>query len=286
MQIKPDQRVLLDNVTEALNAYATGSGDKNSTAYKTLVKAYEPAEARMEEAQTKAGLVRWGATWVTSEQKTRLQQAQASIQDFVSRLDAQYTTIRNTLASIQNQIRQTQIDLDNYAQTINTATAQVIAAQGTLFDVSFYAAQRDVATQNYDRVSRFRTQLQAEYDKLAGGTRDYIAQVEKLKSSMATGGAAGQYTGKQRIIDWGEVENPPAPTAVSDPVVPQLQPPTVVISPPPAPTPPVLVPMPTGTPIYVPVTPRGGSPAPQSTPQATPPGTQPATGPSATSRGG
>jgi tetratricopeptide (TPR) repeat protein len=273
LQIMPDHRLLLDNIAEAINIYLAGGGEKTGMAYRTLVKAFEPAETRLEETMLKQGQVRWGATWVTREQQERLVKVQDAMRDQWGRLDAQYTAARNTLNGLSAQIRQSGADLDNLADTINTCTARVLASQGFAVDVSFYLAQREVASQNYQRVLAYRNQLQMQYDQLAAGTKDFLAQAEKLKGAFSAGGIGGQYTGAQRIVDLGETEVPPAPASVPEPTsitIPQL--PMILINPPPPPAAPVLVPIPTGTPVLVPVAPRAQGPA-------TGPGTQPKTGP-------
>jgi chromosome segregation ATPase len=214
----------------------------------------------MEEALAKQGQARWGATWVSKEQYDRLVKALEAQRDQMSRLDAQYASARNTLASLDAQIKQAAADLDNYAQTINAYTARVLEYQGRSLDATYFMAQRDVAVQNYDRTSRYRAQLQAQFDQLAGGVRDFLAQAERLKAAYGKGGASGQYTGTQRILDWGETNSPPAPVPVAEPApLPNPQAPSMVITPPPPPAPPVIVPYPVVVPVQGPATNPGHS---------------------------
>jgi hypothetical protein len=194
---------------------------------------------------------------VTQEQRDRLVQAQETMWDQMGRLNGQYAAARKSLANLGAQIKQATADLDNDAQTINTCTAQILAAQGKPVDVSFYGALRDVAAQNYQRTLNYRAQLQAQFDQLAAGTKDFLAQAEKLKAAFAAGSALGQYTGVQRIIDLGETDTPPAPVAVSEPKSIMIPPaPPILLNPPPPPVAPVLVPVPVGNPVLVPIVPR------------------------------
>jgi tetratricopeptide (TPR) repeat protein len=258
LQIMPGQRLLLDNIAEALNAYVAGGGDKNSTAYRALAKAYEPAEARMEETMGQEDMVRWGATWVTKVQREQLVAAQERMRDQMGRLESQYTAARNALTNLDAQIKRATADLQNDQDTINTCTARLLASQGLTGDVTaFYASLREVAATNYGRTLNYRGQLQAQFDQLVTGTKDFLAAAEKLKTALAAGGASGQYTGVQRIIDVGETENPPAPAGVADPkLIAMPAAPPILLNPPPPPAAPVLVPVPSGSPVLVPIVPR------------------------------
>jgi tetratricopeptide (TPR) repeat protein len=284
LQIMPDHRLLLDNVAEALNSFTAGGGDKNTTAYRTLAKAYEPAETRMEEVMAKQGQVRWGSTWVTREQRDRLVKAQETMRDQIGRLDSQYTAARNALAALDALIKQSNVTLANEAAIINTCAARILASQGIAVDVSFYQAQLDVAMQNQQRMLAYRTQLQVQFDQLMDGTKDFLAQAEKLKTAYNAGSSTGQYTGVQRIVDLGQTDTPPAPTSVAEPAPITLPPtPPILIAPPPAPVAPTLVPIPVGGPVGIPLYPvpnRGANSGPATGPAtgpASPPRTQPAT---------
>ena len=62
LQIKSDNRLLLDNIAEAINSYSLDKGLSN---YKALVKAFEFAEHAKETEMAKVDQLRWGSTWVT-----------------------------------------------------------------------------------------------------------------------------------------------------------------------------------------------------------------------------
>jgi hypothetical protein len=223
---------------------------------------------------------------VTAERRDHLAKAQQALRDQLGQLDTQYTTVRKTLVSLEAQIRQASADCDNYADALNTVTAQMLANTGRPAEYSFFAAHREVIGQNLDRTVRYRGQLQAQYELLTSGTKDFLVQVEKLKTTFDPANYGGQYTGTQRLIDLGEIQTPPSPPAVADPPsLPALQVPSIVINLPPAPVPPVLVPIPAGVgyPVPVPVPPgdsgRGRGRASPDGPPGTQPSTQPSTAP-------
>ena len=197
-----------------------------------------------------------GATWVTKVQREQLIQAQERMRGQMGRLESQYTAARNSLANLDAQIKQATADLQNDEDTIATCTARMLAAQGLTVDVSFYGALRDVALTNRGRTLNYRGQLQAQFDQLLAGAKEFLAAAEKLKAAFAAGSASGQYTGGSALIDLGETETPPAPAAVPDPkpiAIPAAPP--ILLNPPPAPVAPVLVPVPTGNPVLVPIVP-------------------------------
>jgi hypothetical protein len=253
LQIKPDNRLLLDNIAEAINTYP---GEKNNMAYKTLLRNYEPAETRAEAnlAQgPKGGLHRWGATWVTSEQLDRLNKNKNTIQDHMARLDATYKATNDQLASIDASITQAQADYERYVSDMNfmnaqlQQTAQYNTGQRTI-DTANLTAQRDIANTNANNALQRVTDLKAQRSQILAGEQDYVLQANRLKAALAA--AQPAYTGTQRIMDLGEAENPPPPVAITMP--PDLPPaPTTVIVTTPPPPPPQLGPVP--TPIYVPV---------------------------------
>lgn len=245
LQIAPDNRVVVDNIAEALNTFVAGGGDKNATAYRTLAKQYDPAEARMEETMGKQGLVRWGSTWVTRDKQAKLAKFQDDVHQQMAQLDTQYAAARKNLAALEGQIRQTADDADSYARAVQFNDVQILLGTQRSLDVMYYYAQRDAAAQNYDRSMRFKAQLETQHDQIVGAARDFFAQADRIKAALASGSLTGQFTGTQRIIDLGDTANPPAPASVPDPVaLPELKAPPTIINQPPAPaTPPLIVPV-------------------------------------------
>ena len=172
----------------------------------------------------------------------------------MAQLDTQYAAARKSLATLEGQIRQTADDADSYARAVQFNDAQILIGTQRSLDVSYYYSQRDAAAQNYDRSMRFKAQLATQHDQMAGAARDFFAQADRIKAAMASGSLTGQFTGTQRIIDLGDVANPPAPASVPDPVaLPELKaPPTIINQPPPPATPPIVMPVPVPVPVVVP----------------------------------
>ncbi len=247
LQISGENRQVLDNIAEALNTYLAAGGDKNGLSYRNVVKLFEPAEAKMEQAMAAHGLQRWGSTWVTKERATELTRYAESVKDNVAKIDAQYKQVHDGLTALDNQIKQCDSDHEMYLQTFNAFNNQ-LNVQGQAvraLDLNYFIAQRDIALQNVDRVERQRTQLAAQRDQYAAASRDFLSQVDKLHAALSQGGGLpGLYSGIQRMLDLGEAETPPAPAAVPDPTpLPTIVTPPAIIITQPAPTP-TLVPVP------------------------------------------
>ncbi len=260
LAIDPGNRLLIDNIQEAVNSYLSAGGDKNNTVLKTLQRQLEPAEANLEREMARkenGGLQRFGASWMTQEQLNRFTALQAAARAEMAQLDSQYQAARSALASIETQIAQTNANIQ--AETNNALALDLqlgVTIPGVFQDFSVIAAARDAAVQNVSRLQGFLAQLQTEHGQFLAAARDYFAQADRVKAALAGGllGSPGGFTGMQRIMDWGEDQKPPAPATVADlpalPAVPAL--PTFAIAPPPLAVPTAV---PSQTPIFVPVQP-------------------------------
>jgi hypothetical protein len=238
LQAMPDNRLVLDNIAEALAAYP---GDRNGAVYKALVRQYEPAEQRMEAAQAKEGLRRWGATWVKPAEYEQLSKFRSAVEDRMAKLDAQYRAARDALASLDDRIRQAQADYDQYAATVDYYNTQILLLQQRAIDVVYAISVRDTAAQNAAVAAQYKAALEAQRAQIVASGDTFQDQAGKLKAARAavgTGDRAGQYTGVQRMMEVGEDQTPPPPAAVAGlPELPPIPSAPVVIAPPPPPTP-------------------------------------------------
>jgi tetratricopeptide (TPR) repeat protein len=238
LQAMPDHRLVLDNIAEALNTYLDGGGNKNTAAYRTLVRQFEPAELKKEAemakptASAKAGWRRWGSTWVTPEQLSALEKYQQVVQDRMTQLDSQYKNAQQTLAGMDDQIKKAQADCENAIAALEYYNNQITALTQRAMDTVWATSQRDQSQAAYDQALQRRTALETAKTQLIASVGQAREQAGKLKSAAGSGSVA-QYTGVQKIIDLGEVENPPPPAAA--PAIPTLPaaPPIVVVQPPP-----------------------------------------------------
>jgi hypothetical protein len=222
LQAAPDNRFVADNIEEALNAYVTTGGDQNASAYVNLVRQFQQAESRIEAAMARKGLYRFGSTWVPAGIMDRLNANLQQIKNAMTQLDSQYQSARAAAATLDNAIAQATNDYNSTSLNISYLDTLLATTTG---DVSNILAQRDELQRNLQAIAQKRAKLQADRQNAAAIVQAAPAQAEKLKAAYAAA-AANQFTGIQRIMDWGEQDNPPPPTIVQIPAPVAVQLPT------------------------------------------------------------
>ena len=208
-----DNRLLLDNIMEAMNSY---TGAKDSGAYKNLARQLDQAEVRLEASMAKKNQFRFGSTWVTQEQLDRLTAQRKAILDAMTELDSHYKAAQVAVSTMEKDIRQAAADYDSTLGDVNYLSLLILSAQQRNEDATYLLNQRDVQLFNLERIRRRKTALEDQHAKLTASFKAYQVEAERLKTQLA-GAAMQQFTGIQRIMELGEDENPPAPTAVTLP---------------------------------------------------------------------
>jgi len=263
LQIKPDNRLLLDNIAEALNSF---TGDRNGTAYKALQRQFEQAEARLETTMAKQDLHRWGSSWVTQKQFEQLTQRQKTLQDQFSQLEVQHKAAAQQYAGLDAQILQTQQDVEIAVANISLFNSQIITAQAHGLDPGILIASRDLAAADANRLGLQLQSLQQTKAQLQGTLQATELQAQQIKAQM-NNTQVPQFTGVQRVMEMGEGDKPPAPLPVAitgDDPAPLT--PIVVTPPPEIPPSPTVVTVPIPVQVYVspggnaPFIPVGGNP--------------------------
>jgi tetratricopeptide (TPR) repeat protein len=210
LQIAPDQRVVLDNIIEAVGIYLGAGGDRTTTTLKNLQRHFDAAEKRMEEAMAKQGLVRRGSTWVTKEQADRQAADFQALQAQYAQLETQYVAAKAAVAQYDNLIRQADADYNAALVSILIMNEQIIAAQrdgnGTL--MLHLLASRDLTVANANRLEVVKSQYLVQRDQVIASSRDIFAQADRLQAAMVA--STVRLTGTLQIIDLAEAEKSPA----------------------------------------------------------------------------
>ena len=206
-------RLLLDNIVEALAAY---KGSTDIPAYKDLTLAFAQAEARMVAIMAQRDMYRWGSTWVTGPQRDRLQAAIQAVQAQMADLDARYQQITVTLAALQQQVRQLQIDYDAEVADINSLDAIVMQEQAQGYVDLVLVGRRDALLADLASLYRKLQDARAQRNALQGIIGRMKIDAEHLKAQLAAA-QSNVYTGVQRIMEIGDAESPPPPAAVNLP---------------------------------------------------------------------
>ncbi|MGN6367804.1 MAG: hypothetical protein ACTHN5_06045 [Phycisphaerae bacterium] len=213
LQVSPDNRFVADNIEEALNAYAASGGNLNAPAFVNLVRQFQQAESRIEAAMARKGLYRFGSTWVPAAIMDRLNANLQQIKNAMTQLDSQYQSARAAAAALDAAIAQANSDYNTTALNISYLDSLLASTAG---DVGNILAQRDDLQRNLQAIADKRAKLLADRQNAAATLQAAPAQADKLKAAYAAA-AANQFTGIQRILDWGEQDNPPPPTIIQIP---------------------------------------------------------------------
>jgi hypothetical protein len=210
LQASPDNRFVADNIEEVLYAY---SGDVNAAVYQDLVRQFRQAESRIEVQMARRGLYRYGSTWVPVPVLDRLNSNMQAIKNAMTQLDTQYQAARNATAALDQQIAQAANDYNTTALNVSYLSSLIASTTG---DVGSLLAQRDDLERTLQGLSDKKASLEAQRQNAAASLQVAPDQAERLKAAYAAA-VRNQFTGVQRMMDWGEAENPPAPTIVQIP---------------------------------------------------------------------
>jgi len=209
----PDNRLLLDNITEALNSY---KGDRNAAIYKDLLRQFDQAELRMEAALAKKDLYRYGSTWVSQDQLTKATAMSKQVKDQMAALDQQYRDTMQAASTIERDIKICANDYDAAISDINYFNLLILQAQQRGDETDYLITRRDVRIMDLEKIRRNKIILEEHYAKIQLSIPLFKAQAAKLKLQLASVQNA-QFTGIQRIMDIGDADKVPPPAAFNVP---------------------------------------------------------------------
>lgn len=216
LTLAPENRMLLDNIVEALNSY---DASKGLPAYADLLKRSAVAEQRLASLMAQKGLYRYGSSWVSQEQHDRLAKNLQALKDAIAQVDANYKAailaINSALKEIKDVDRAYDVNYFDYVNTTNWIAAAASSGQPILSD---WIRIRDFAWAECNRLAARRTQLVDQLNQNRATLIQLKPESERLKKSLDTA-MSYQYSGIQRVMEIGDVENPPPPAAVDVPPV-------------------------------------------------------------------
>ncbi len=231
LQAAPDNRFVADNIEEALYAYTNNGGDLNAPAYTGLVRQFQQAESRIEATMARKGLYRYGSTWVPAGVMDRLNANLQQIKNAMTQLDSQFQAARAATAALDNAIAQATNDYNTTALNLSYLDSLLASTTG---DVGNILQQRDDLQRTLQAIADKRAKLVADRQNADATLQSAPTQADKLKAAYAAASTT-QFTGIQRIMDWGEQDNVPPPTIVQIPAPNSIQLPAPAPTPAPAP---------------------------------------------------
>ena len=122
MNAAPGQRVILDNVAEALHELPKAQRDNAAT--KKVVLMFNAQDMTLQTKMKKRGLIRWGSTWVPEKDVKRLEAEEDRIEDRLAALESEFEQVQDRLEQIGRDVADTQrslrrIEASSYGRDAN-----------------------------------------------------------------------------------------------------------------------------------------------------------------------
>ncbi len=182
MQASPQERRILNNVAEALNALPQNL--KGTAVAQKAQKIFTDQDAQLQIQMAKQGLYRWGSTWLDKVQIERLTAIEKEIQKKLDVLSENYDDTKKKLGRVEDDIA------DNNRRMKSMEEASYARdAQGNTFRLSLPRRYYDLAREN--------KQLAADREEYSAKLTDLRDQAKKVQQEMPT----PRFILTQRIIE-------------------------------------------------------------------------------------
>ena len=183
MLADPQNRTILDNVTEALHALP--QEHKKSDLTKRVVAHYKDQEATLEKALAAQGQYRWGSDWLDEKEFNKIVAAQKAVQDKLDSLKKDLDDVQASLLKIAREIQ----DDKQLQQAIASQSVQLDPTTGRAYQLPlpqrYYDLERDVRSLQAEQVLKQRQ----------------LADLQKLQLQQANAMPTPKYSGSQKPFD-------------------------------------------------------------------------------------
>jgi tetratricopeptide (TPR) repeat protein len=183
MLAQPENRVILDNVTEAFHALPVEHQKSDLT--KRVVEHYKDQEAALEKTMAAQGFYRWGSDWLNEKEFNKVQAAQKAVQDKIDSLKKDMDDIQAQLVKLAREIQD-----DKQVQ-------QAIASQSVQMDPTTGRTYQLPLPQRYYDLDRDIRSLQAEQ---VLKQRQWV-DIQKLQQQQTKNMPVPHYSGIQKPFD-------------------------------------------------------------------------------------
>lgn len=178
----PANQRIVDNVAEVLNDVPRDA--QNAAITKRLAARFQEQEPLVEQTLLAGGWYRWGSTWVTKEQYTRLREIEQQIRGELDQLARDYDASESLIQRMTD-------DIDANTRTMNRIEVDSVArdSQGNLvrlpYPNSYYDMRRDI--------DRLTSRRRAEIERLDSLRQ----QAERVRAKLTV----RPYSGILRIME-------------------------------------------------------------------------------------
>lgn len=211
MLAEPNNRQILDNVTEALHALPPEHQHSDLT--KKVVQHYNDQEAALEGQMAEQGQYRWGSQWLNEKEFNKIKAATDQVQQKIDGYKKDATDIQARILRIDRDI------------TEDTNVCNAIQQESMQIDGSGRVVQFPLPQRYWD----LRRDIQSLQSERAFKVRE-LQQLPALVADLEKTKPVGKYLGAQKIFDEkrmpGASADEPAtsPAASSQPAAPQPRP--------------------------------------------------------------
>lgn len=182
MMAWPGNKDVLNNVAEAL--YALPDTQRDTPVAQRVARRFTEQDVDLQNEMQKESMHRWGATWVTTDQREQLKAAEKQQKDKLDALSADFDAIKVKISNIDREIEE-----NERAMRRLEATSYVRDAFGNIY-------QSVLPSTYYD--------LQKDNQKMSNERDEQYARLEKLRyqaKQVNQDFPIPKYTGIQRIVD-------------------------------------------------------------------------------------
>lgn len=178
----PPNKEILNNVAEALQAVPANYRDHAAT--KRLLRRFQEQDTQLQQEMSKAGLYRWGATWVSQQQLEALKKAEQEIKTKLDAMSADFDATQERITRIDDEIQTN----NRYMQSVENTNYGTDPATGQAFRLplpqAYFDVQRDTA-----RLKASREEQVRKLDQLR-------ASAKQIQQRLPT----PRFTGLQQLI--------------------------------------------------------------------------------------
>jgi len=211
----PANKVILDNIAEALNALPKEQRETPVT--KKVVRHFKEQDDVLQKKMLELGLYRWGASWVNEKELKKLKEDEKVIKDQIATMQTDFEAVQKRITALDRQIS----EIVNEMNLIDAQTYQT-GANGqpfrTPYPPIYFTLNQQLGGLRAERSSRVN-----DLENLRKGAKQAVANLP-----------APKYSGIQKIVDADGVPLPagillPAPLPPPAPAAPAAAPPPTTV---------------------------------------------------------
>jgi tetratricopeptide (TPR) repeat protein len=184
MQASPRNRLILDNVAEAL--FSLPEKHRSGQTYTNAVKRFEEQDAELQKEMARQGLHRWGSTYVDDKQHEEIKKAQEKVKEKLKQLVDDYEKLKERGREIERQLDLNERSMERIrrdaSRTMNDARGRPVQVR---LPSIYYELRRD------------NDRLKAEADDILAKMDGFKDKEMRIRQDVPV----PEYTGTHKTFD-------------------------------------------------------------------------------------